>query len=77
MAKLTITIEDTADGAVFIAGDPSIEDLCERAKRPDTLSSAEGYAMIAWIALRQEAQRAARESGGQWAAWDSSSRTVN
>jgi len=40
------------------------------------MSSAEGYAAIAWIALRQEAQRAAKESGGQWAAWDSR-RTVN
>lgn len=76
MAKLTITIEDTPDGGVLITGDASLDDLCERAKRPDTMTSADGYAMIAWIALRQEAQRAAAEHGGQWAAWNDS-RTVN
>lgn len=77
MAKLTIVIEDTADGAVFISGDPSVEELLERAKQPGSMTSAEGYACIAWIALRQEAQRSAKEAGGQWAAWDDGRRTVN
>ncbi len=76
MAKLTITIEDTPDGGVFIAGDPSLEELCARAANPSQRSSAEGYAMVAWFALRQAAEEAARQSGGQWAAWDAA-RTVN
>lgn len=77
MAKLTIVIEDMPDGAVFISGDPSVEELLERAKRPHNMTSAEGYAAIAWIALRQEAERAAKQAGGEWAAWDDGRRTVN
>ena len=76
MAKLTITIEDTPDGGVFIAGDPSLEELCARAATPDKQSSAEGYAMVAWVALRGAAEQAAKDSGGKWAAWDDG-RTVN
>lgn len=58
--KLTITIED-ADGGVVLSGEPSLDDLVERARTPDQCTSAEGYAMIAWIALRREADRAHRE----------------
>lgn len=70
MKKLTITIEDTADGGVFITGEPSLEVLVERAAVPHQLTSAEGYAMTAWLALRQAAEAAAKDTGGQWAAWD-------
>lgn len=76
MAKLTITIEDTPDGGVFITGDPSMEELCALAASPDELSSAQGYAMTAWIALRNAAEQAASDSGGTWSAWDDG-RTMN
>lgn len=59
--KLTITLEDLPDGGVFISGDPSLKDLCARATTPAKLTSAEGYAMQAWIALQVEQARAAKE----------------
>ena len=63
--KLTITLEDLPNGDVFISSDPTLEELCERARTPDKLSSAEGYAMQAWIGFKVEVARAARERARQ------------
>ena len=63
--KLTITLEDLPNGDVYISSDPTLEELCKRAKTPEKLSSAEGYAMQAWIGFKVEAARAARERARQ------------
>ena len=47
--KLTITLEDLPNGGVFITSDPSLAELCKRAKTPGKMTCAEGYAMQAWI----------------------------
>lgn len=63
--KLTITLEDLPNGDVFISSDPSLADLCDRARTPEKMTSAEGYAMQAWIGFKVEAARAARERARQ------------
>ncbi len=67
--KLTITIEDLPGGGVLISGDPSLDDLCERAKKPKTLTSAEGYAMQAWITLQLKAAIAAKDPACKDVRW--------
>jgi hypothetical protein len=61
--KITITIEDEGDG-VRITSTPSLEDLMHRAaaaiESTVELTSAEGYAMAAFIAMRSAAGIARR-----------------
>lgn len=52
MTTVTIRIIDDGDG-VNIESDPPIEQLCERAKNPASLTSAEGYAMAALITFKR------------------------
>lgn len=59
--KLTITFEDLPDGSVFISGDPTLTELCTRARTPEKVTSAESYAMQAWMALHVELARDAKE----------------
>lgn len=69
--KITITFQDLDDGGCLITGDPSLEQLIERAQTPALLTSAEGYAAEAWIAIRKTAERCAQPGGGQQVAvWD-------
>lgn len=63
MTTVTIRIVDDGDG-VNIECDPSIEQLCERAKNPASLTSAEGYAMVALITFKRIADGDANADDG-------------
>lgn len=63
MTKIVITIRDDGDG-VRVDSDPPIEQLCERAKNPASLTSAEGYAMAALITFKRIADGNANADDG-------------
>lgn len=52
MTTVTIRIVDDGDG-VNVESDPSIEQLYERARNPESLTSAEGYAMAALVTFKR------------------------
>lgn len=61
MPVVTITIEETPAGGIFIRCDPTI--LAIAGKPDHLLSQADGYAMVAWTALMGAARQAAEEQG--------------
>jgi hypothetical protein len=59
VAKHTITIEDLPDGSgVWITSDPSIDEVVELCRRPEKMTSADGYAARVHIAIQQESDGA-------------------
>ena len=74
MRKITVTMEDTEDGGVFISFDPSVGDLLERAAKPDQCTAAEGYAFEVLITIKRVADIAAREMGCTITEWDARQR---
>jgi hypothetical protein len=65
MAKHTITIEDLPDGAAWINFDSGIEELVARALSDGIITTADGYAVIAYAALMQERRLRIAEDGNQ------------
>ena len=74
MRKITVTMEDTTDGGVFITFDPSVQELLARAAKPDRCTAAEGYAFEVLTAIRRVADEAAREMGCTVTEWDARQR---
>lgn len=72
--KITVTMEDTADGGVFITFDPSVAVLLARAARPDQCTAAEGYAFEVLTTIKRVADVAAREMGCTVTEWDARKR---
>lgn len=69
--KITITIEDTPDGEVFIASDPPLGAVFTRVHdgKVEQVTPAEGYAMAAWAAIVEQAGIAASEHGASVDMW--------
>ena len=74
MPKITVTMEDTPDGGVFITFDPSVGELLDRAATPDECTQAEGYAFEVLAKIREVADEAAREMGCTITEWDARQR---
>ena len=67
MTKITITLEDASDG-VLIIGDPSMQQLMEKAQqlyRGEPLSIAENMAVAAWTAILQRAREIGDVQAGE------------
>lgn len=58
MAKHTITIEDMPDGRVRVVSDPPIDEVRKRCETPSKMTSADGYAAEAHVAIQRAGKRA-------------------
>ena len=56
MAKVTIEIEDIADGKVKVVATPNVETIFKMAESGHDLTSAHGYAFQALNAIRQHSK---------------------
>ena len=60
--EVIITLVDLPDGrGVDVSCQPSLDEILEKAKKPGTLTSAEGYAMLALLTIRRESQQVLQE----------------
>lgn len=57
MATITITFDDTPAGCKIV-GSPPLEEIVRIAQEGGARTSAQGYAMVAWVAIMQTSNSA-------------------